>query len=299
MWFKTGIAIRKLIFFITTVIYFTSCVDTIPLPDEAGERKLFVICEMTDGENIYADINFTGNTIGELFPSALIKPDTFNFAIAEGDKDFGVPFIFETNEKRFIIKKQSLPLSVGEKYKFRGIGANKNSSEPSVIIPEFLKFDTIIIERVSRNIIQNKFITEVDCRIKVKKPQTFPAYFHIVPKTENKGDWTIKNLVKDQSAFKILKHRPGVLVDYSRLTNDEIVLTLEVSEENETKSVELDIFNTTLSYYQYNYYISNVTSDSYGRNNEIPAIAGLNIKTDKAYGTFSAKTLSKLNANIK
>lgn len=296
---KTGIIIRKLIFIISAIVCIYSCVDTIPLPDEDGERKLFVVCEMTVGAKIFSDVTYTGNTSGGLNPSVLMKPDTFNFAIAEGDKDFGVPFTFDKGEKRFVINKESLPLTTGQKYKFRGIGANKNSSEPAVIIPEAVIIDTIIIEKVSRNIIQNKYFTEVNCRIRLKTPINTIAYFHIVPKTENQGNWVVKNIINDQSAFKRLRHRPGLLVDYARLSNDEISLTLEITEEKETKTVDMDIFNTTISYYQYNYYMSNITSDSYGQNSEIPAITGFNIKTDKAFGTFSAKTLTKKTVNIK
>ena len=299
MWFKTGITIRKLIIFLSILIYFYSCVDTIPLPDEAGDRKLFVICEMTVNAKIYSDITFTGNSSGGLSPSALINPDTFKFGIAEGDKDFGVQFTFDKDEKRFFINKESLPLTIGQKYKFRGIGANNNSSEPSVIIPEAMRIDTIIIDRVSKNMVQNKYFTEVDCRIKIIKPNNSSTYLHVVPKTENQGNWLIKNFANNQSAFKRLKHRPGLLVDYTRLTGDEISFTLQITEDKDTKTLGIDMFNTTISYYQYNYYISNITSDSYGQNNEIPAIAGFNIKTDKAFGTFSAKTLSQKAVNIK
>ncbi|MBK9567438.1 MAG: hypothetical protein IPO37_20410 [Saprospiraceae bacterium] len=56
--------------------------------------KLFVVCEMTAGQDIIADITFTGDTKG-VSPSQLMRPDTFDFSISEGEKDFGIPFQYD------------------------------------------------------------------------------------------------------------------------------------------------------------------------------------------------------------
>lgn len=298
MRFKTGITIRKLVLIILTFLYLHACVDSIPLYQEDGQRKLFVICEMTSGEDIIADVTFTGSSVG-VAPDILMKPDTFNFAIAEGYKDFGVPFIYDQTSKKFLIKKQALPLQTNEIYKFRGIGANKNSSEPNVTIPRAINIDTLILENVVRSTEQGKKITRLDCTIKITPPEVLPAYFHIIPKSENNGIWIVKSVLRDQSASKRLNHKDGLLIDYSRLTNNEIHLSLEITETSETNFVDLELFNTSSSYYQFNYYISNINSGNYDQNTEIPAIAGFNIKSDKAFGTFSAKTLSKKSVKIK
>lgn len=242
---------------------------------------------MKIGSDIHADISFTGNTVG-LDPSSLSRPDTFSFSLTEGEKDFGIPFIFNNTSKKFEIKKETFPLTTGVSYKFRGLGINKNSSEPVIVAPEFLQLDTILIENVRQIIVQGKIVTEVDCNIKIKSPINPNSYFHFIPLLDSSQFFKIKAFHSNHSAFKRLKHKPGFMVDYTRILDNEIKITLEATTEKEINFVNFELYNTTLSYYQYNYYISNITTDSYTQNSEIPAIAGFNIKSDKAFGTFSA-----------
>lgn len=278
--------IRIFFYIALTIISLASCVEELPLQSLDEDMKLFVVCEMTVGDDIIADITFTGNTNGSL-PAPLMRPDTFSFSLSEGEKDFGVPFNYDTALQKFYIKREQMKLITSEKYKFRGIGTNKNFTEPTIFVPEALSLDTIMIKDIKLSIVNGKYITQLECKIKINKPSSDQSYFHFIPVNENKEVFQVTSFVKDQSAFKRLKHRPGFLVDYSRITGDEMTFNLEISNEKASTLIDFSLYNTTKSFYEFNYYMSNNTGTI---TNESPPIAGFNIKSEKAYGTFSARS---------
>ncbi len=241
---------------------------------------------MRVGDNIKADISFTGTTQGNL-PQPLLRPDTFFFSITEGDKDFGVPFEYDPLQRQFYIDKQLLPLREGVKYKFRGIGDNQNKSEPSLVIPAAVRQDTVLFENITHQNNNNTFTTSLQCRIKLHKTETAPGFLYIVPTTGNNKVWTVTSFLQDHNAFKRLEHRPGLLVDYSRLNDDEMRFAITVTDTTAIDELKLEVSHVTAPFYQFNTYLSNLTTDP-GQTTQIPAIAGFNIKTDKAVGTFSA-----------
>lgn len=295
MWLKKWKIIRVLLYIAFFIFCITSCIEDIPLQSESDAMKLFVVCEMTAGQDIIADITFTGDTKG-VSPSQLMRPDTFDFSISEGEKDFGIPFQYDEMIKKFVIKKESLQLVTGEKYKFRGIGIIKNLGEPVISIPQGLKTDTIIVKNVIRSIIDGKHLTQLECEIKIAKPANSQSYFYIIPVNEAKNTYQVKSFLKDHSAFKRLKNKPGFLVDYSRMSDDNITLILEISDDKESSVVDFSLLNTSKSFYEYNYYMSNNTGSP---TNESPPIAAFNIKTDQAYGSFSAKSMSQTVVRFK
>ena len=250
-----------------------SCIDVLPIPSDIGEKKLFVVCEMQVGEHVKADVTYTGTANGVL-PKDLEVPDTFNISLAEGDKDFGVPFRFDSKEEMFLIEKDLIPLKQGVRYKFRGIGNNPNTSEPSVVIPEPVLIDTVILSEINTYSENSKFVTSMKCIVKISK-------------TENNQIWTVTRFEKDQGGLKRLHHREGFMVDYARLTTDEIHLSLTLTSSSLPTRIKMDVSNVTSAFYQYNNYLSNIVSDP-GQSAQIPAIAGFNINTEKAFGSFSA-----------
>ncbi len=275
----------------------TSCIDVLPIPSDVGEKKLFVICEMQVGDHIKAKLTYTGTANGVL-PKELEMPDTFNLSLAEGDKDFGVPFRFDPKESSFLIEKNLIPLKQGVRYKFRGIGNNPNNSEPSVVIPEAVLIDTIILNEINAYSENNKIVTTMQCIIKISNAENKPAYLYLVPKTENDQIWAVTRFEKDQGALKRLHHRDGFMVDYSRLTMDEIHLTLTLTDSKRPAVIKMDMSNVSTAFYQYNTYLSNIVSDP-GQTAQIPAIAGFNINTEKAFGSFSAINTTQRSFEIK
>ncbi|MBK8668742.1 MAG: hypothetical protein IPN89_04450 [Saprospiraceae bacterium] len=289
--------IRKLLIISTFICALSSCVDVLPIPSVDEGMKLFVVCEMQMGENVNAKISYTGNANGTQ-PQMLMMPDTFNFSIAEGEKDFGVPFRYNARDTSFNIDKNNLSIKVGEKYKFRGVGSNTNTSEPYLTVPESLQVDSLTIKNVKSGIVSGMHFTEVSCEISFKKPSTTKSYFYLVPKNEHGMIWEVSAFDQDHNAFKKLKNRDGFLVDYSRLESDVIKLTLTLSEPLDYKYLDFNVFNVTESFYRYNHFISNTYTDP-GQSSENQAIAAFNIRTPKAYGSFSALTNKKIIKKIK
>ncbi len=274
-----------------------SCIDVLPIPTDIGEKKLFVVCEMQVGEHIKAEVSYTGTANGVL-PKDLEMPDTFNLSLAEGDKDFGVPFRFDSKEEMFLIEKDLIPLKQGVRYKFRGIGNNPNTSEPFVVIPEPVLIDTVILSEINTYTENSKFVTSMKCIVKISKNENKPAYLLLVPKTENNQIWTVTRFEKDQGGLKRLHHREGFMVDYARLTTDEIHLSLTLTASSYPTRIKMDVSNVTSAFYQYNNYLSNIVSDP-GQSAQIPAIAGFNINTEKAFGSFSAINTTQRSFEIK
>lgn len=275
----------------------TSCIDVLPIPSESGDQKLFVVCEMQVGDHIHAKVSYTGTAHG-ILPKELELPDTFNLSLAEGDKDFGIPFKFDIKERMFFIEKNLMPLHQGVRYKFRGIGDNPNTAEPFVVIPEPVLMDTIIFDDISSYTENDKVVTTVQCIIKIASSQSKPSYLYFVPKTENNLFWKVTRFGKDQGALKRLYHRDGFMVDYSRLTSDEIHLTMTLTDGTSPDQLKMEMSHVTTAFYQYNTYLSNIATDP-GQSAQIPAIAGFNINTEKAFGSFSAMNTTLRTFQIK
>lgn len=266
--------------------FLQSCVDVLPVPSPSDDRKLLIVCEMTVGHDIKADVSYTG-TLSGVKPANLEVPDTFNFSLVEGEKDFGVAFRYNARDSLFQIPKSNLNLRTGETYKFRGAGSNANTSEPRLVIPDGPLVDSITVDQFSSAVVGGKTVTEVVVAVKFRGATPATEYFHLIPFTEKKELWEVVSFEKDFQAYKRLNHKKGILVDASRVKDSIIKLRLRLSSDAIPEYLYLDFGNATESYYKYNYFLSNTVTDP-KQTSENQAIAAFNISTPKAYGTFSA-----------
>jgi hypothetical protein len=260
-------------------------VDDLPLPTNDVERKLFVVCEMKVGEDIIADIAYTGNTKGT--KSEPVEDfENYTFAIAEGETDLAFDFIYNGREKNYFIPNKKLNLKQGERYKFRGIGSNGNFTDPVVTIPTSMNLSDVKTEIVALSQQDGKYFTKVKCNVELGLKYDDETYFFIIPTTGN-GNKGKTTFIKDFQAFKDLSHKNGFLVDYNRITNNEIEFFFEFQENIPSDTINIEFGNVSPSFYWFNHYYSNLVSGIEFETSN-PAISGLNVKTDKAYGTFSA-----------
>lgn len=273
-----------------------SCVDVLPIPQDDNQRKLFVDCEMKVGENIEANIQYEGNSRG-LSPQYIERPDTFTFTLAEGDTDFGVPFVYDYDNKIFVIKKNQLPLKAGVKYKFRGVGINKNSTEPFIFIPTGAPIDTVFAEKINTPTIDGKSYTMIRCTLRMKTDVENSDHLYIIAKTED-NKVGLPYFEQDFAAYKKMKHRDGFLVDQSRLKTSDLIFNIALEGAQSPKAFLLDIGNVTKSFYQFNLFKSNSFTDP-GQTAENPAIGSFNIDTEIARGSFSAFNTSSIKILIK
>lgn len=266
-----------------------SCVDTITFPMQEAEKKLFVVCELRLGENIIADVSYVGSLAQE--PTYLEQPDTFKFQLAIGEKDFSEQFD-HVEGSQFVIPKSDLALEQGEKYKFVGIGLNDKRALPSVTMPKLVSVDTVIIHGIKVDSNLSVYTSYLDCTIKLKPNADKQAYYYMEPRTKQGLACTIESFNMDKNPFKRMAHRDGFLIDYSRMNDDEISVTLKVSEPMKTDEIYFYLSNVTESFYRYNFYLSNVATDP-GQSSGQPAIASFNVNTNKAFGSFSARATTR------
>jgi hypothetical protein len=274
----------------------SSCVDDLPIPSSPEERKLFVICEMKVGDSIIADVTYTGNTRGQQ-SEPITDGKSLQLSLAEGDKDFGVPFEFSDETKYYYILPEKLSLKQGVRYKFRGIGTNSNFVEPIITIPAPMVLENVQTEIIDSIFLDGKFTTKVKCTVKLPITTNKESYFFITPTSED-GNKCKASFIKDYQAFKALSNKSGFLIDYKRITNNELEFFIEISELKKTRSINMEFGNVTESFYKFNHYFSNVVA-GIGNETSNPAIAGFNITTDKSFGTFSANTSFKRNFVIR
>lgn len=279
-------AIRHLLVISILGFFLQSCVDVLPVPSPSDDKKLLVICEMSVSHDIKAEVSYTG-TLSGVKPGKLEVPDTFNFSIVEGEKDFGVAFRYNARDSFFQIPKSNLSLRVGETYKFRGAGSNPNTSEPSLVIPDRPNVDSITISELTSTVTGGKTITEMVCSVKYRGLTPDVGYFHLIPLTEKKETWEVIAFEKDHQAYKRMNHKKGLLIDGARVKDQTIKLRLRIATDVAPEYLYLDLGNATEAYYKYNYFLSNTYTDP-NQTSENQAIAAFNINTPKAYGTFSA-----------
>jgi hypothetical protein len=274
-----SIFIRYFIYILGILTFLPGCVDQLPVITEAEDRKLFVVCELQSGKDIVTDVLILGDIKGK--PSVPVsKKDTFGLeylSLVEGDVDFGVPFEFSSETKKFSISKERLPLKIGVPYKLRGINVDKFGNSPTVTLPSAVQIDSCFAVKHSKSHYKiNLFISRFTFR---------NEFYHVNVKDVN--EVTLKPTFETNSdAYKQLKHKSGFLVDGSRISGDGLEFIVESNSQQDYKNIKVEISKVTPSYYEYNYFCSNASENPELLSN--PPIAALNIRTKTALGSFSA-----------
>lgn len=241
---------------------------------------------MNTSKDIIADIVILGDIKGN--PSLSINNgDTLglgNLSIVEGDVDFGVPFDYLKETKNFSITQGRLNLKTGVAYKLRGIGVDEFGKTPTVFIPSPVNVDSIFAYRQLNNKYKlNVFVSEYDIR---------DEYYYIQVKDEN-GLALRTTFNKNAAAYKPLHHKPGFLVDGSRIDDGVLEILVDSGSQGLLKNLKVELSNVSTSYYEFNYFYSNESQTGGLLNN--PPIAAFNIRTKTAYGSFSAlNTVQKM-----
>lgn len=262
------------------------CVDVLSVPETGETGKLFVVCELKIGQDIKAEITMAGDTKGGI-PKPFPNLEQKTFGISEEGKDLNCNFSSPREEESYYsISAGSCQIKEGVNYNFTGIIDIDELMAPNITIPYKVALDSFIIHKVIKTAVGDSTLTVVDCTIRIKDPKSLPAYFYINPTTDGGGKCSV--VFNDHmSAYVKLLHREGILVDYSRLENNELNLTISKKDKTPMSKLNIAFDNTTESFYRYNRFVSNISA-SQNPNTENPAIAGLNINTSQAIGTFSA-----------
>lgn len=264
------------------------CVDIAPLPTVDSSEKLFVVCEMEVGKRITADIYYIGDVNGKKIRQVQ-NSDFESFSLAEGDKDWGYPFEYHPEDSTFYIETDKFEIKSGLTYRFMGVGQNLKGSEPKIQIPAPIVFDTFIIKDLQISDTLGIYKSDLHGYLVIPEEVKENSFFYIIPKSEDGKIWDVDSFHDNVLAFSRLSHIPGFLVDYSLAGKNSLELSLSICELDTTSYISFDFFHVAESFYRYNLYVSNIISGGNALSIN-PPIAGFNIQTDRAYGTFSAKT---------
>lgn len=278
------IFIKYFIYILLFLSILPGCVDQLPVISEPDERKLFVICEMNPGQDIVAEILILGNLKGR--PTQPIpKKDTLGLeylSLVEGDVDFGIEFEYSKETSLFSISKKRQDLKIGIPYKLRGINVDEFGKTPTVAIPGTVKIDSVYATKQIDNTYK--------LHIFVSKYILKDEYYYIKIKDEA-GNILKPTFNKNFDAYKPLSHKPGFLVDGKRIEDGVLEIMVENTNPSDLKNIKLEMANVTSSFYEFNYFYSNVFENPTLLNN--PPIAAFNIRTKTALGSFSALNTSE------
>lgn len=267
--------------------FFTfGCVDIIPLTTIVSGDKIFVLCEVEAGKRIEADIYFAGDVDGKKI-KRVTDQDLEALSLAEGDKDTGFEFEYDNKDSIFYIDSDKFEIKSGLTYRFLGVGKSTHGGEPNINMPHPITLDTFQV--LKYEIDQDEKIIKTNLQTSLILPRSVnkSSYFYIILTSENNAIWSIDNFEYNAGSINKLSQRAGFLVDYSKVDGNEIRLNISISESLATSAVNVRLYNVTESFYRYNLYASNIITASSSFNIH-PPIAGFNIQTDKAIGSFSA-----------
>ncbi len=286
MWLNSSMRILKYIFFFFA-LFLLGCVDITPLTSDTSSDKMFVLCEMEVGKRIIANIYYTGDVTGKKIRQ-VNNQDLLSFSLAEGDKDWGYAFEYQRRDSLFYIEPEKFEIIEGLSYRFLGIGQNVKGVDPKIQIPISVTLDTFLINDHVVNYDNGMAHSELSGVLILPKGISKSSFFYIVPKSENDLTWILTSIFNaNGQAFHKLAHKEGFLIDYAMLNTNEIKIKLSIKENQATSKIAFDFYNVTESFYRYNVYASNVFSGG-STITANPPIAGFNVQTDKAFGSFSA-----------
>ena len=297
MWLNSSMGILKYIY-IFFALLLLGCVDITPLTSDSSSDKMFVLCEMEASKKIIANIYYAGDVTGKKIRQ-VDNQDLLSFSLAEGDKDWGYAFEYHRRDSLFYIEPDKFEIKEGLFYRFLGIGQNVKGVDPKIQIPISVTPDTFLINehKVSYDGgMANTILTGV---LVLPKGISKSSFFYIVPRSESDLTWILTDFQNSNGqAFHKLAHKEGFLIDYAMLNTNEIKMNLSIKENEATSKIAFDFYNVTESFYRYNVYASNVFSGG-STITANPPIAGFNVQTDKAFGSFSALTKTSKTYIIK
>jgi hypothetical protein len=275
--------IKTLTYILFGLCALSSCVTDVALP--LADEKYFVVCELRAQDRVIATASNSGNIVGEL-PDKLENPDTLRMTIATGTNDDAYALVYDKKFDFYTIEPSYFTPTAGQSYFLKGLANSKNKEvDPQIVVPTYIYIDSVRTLRLPK--IEGDPKESVQIEVYFNRPRTQESFFYVNPVVKGAKSVTPKFDV-NIAAYKRLLHKPGFLVDYSRLDANMITVTLEIESNQSVEDVTLELSNTTDSYYYYHKY----RSDSFESNSATyisPTIAGkaINVRTAKALCNFS------------
>jgi len=258
-------------------------------------KTISLIGEQSDIDISNTEINFRGTDLPTLFTKVIFRPD-------EGD---------------FILRNTDFRISPGETYEIEAWlpGTDIDTIRAITHVPEPMGLSNVSISdvrQIERGDDESDF--EFELSMTIERPTVQPAYFQIVPfrlkstqridqsgqsritHTNQTEELQVVSVRAGRSAISTLTHRSGIYVDYARLADEEIVITVRTKNPLINAEEVLRILNievNSLSEELFNYHLSlsqqliNSSSDFFR-----PSSNFTNVENGVGVlGSFSTKTV--------
>jgi hypothetical protein len=271
------------------------CAEQISI-DEIEANQAFVFrCELQPGHEPVATLQLTSLFDGSKAGGHLSDADIF---LKDGT-DANSRMIYNPKTRKYIgdlvnidpRKKYTITVSHKD---YPDLQAESSTSIPSQIRIDSLQAKFLRKENGVEFIKTSAFLPEVSNK---------EMYFHIIPKRRRaqwiNGQWKcqeiedveIDKIYNDNFVVQQLYHRPGVMVDGSRL--DDLVIEFDVrsndtSDESITSAIFYEVISVTRDYYYFHIARSNQLRDARDLNGT-PVINYTNMKN--GFGLFTGKSV--------
>ena len=221
-------------------------------------KTISLIGEQSDVDISQTEINFKGTDLPTLFTKVIYRPE-------EGD---------------FILRNTDFRISPGETYEIEAWlpGTDIDTIRAMTHVPEPMGLSNVSIgdiRQIERGNDESDF--EFELSMTIDRPTVQPAYFQIVPSrlkstqridqsgqpqithTNETEELQIISVSTGRNAISRLTHRSGIFVDYARLGDEEIVITVRtqnalIDSEEVLRILNLEI--NTLSEELFNYHLN-------------------------------------------
>lgn len=250
------------------------------------EDFTYLSTEVNEDLNFISEINPEEPVVVNLFKSVSLTGTNSDIDLSQAEIDFGgsdfpsksTKIIYRAQDEHFILRNIDFRPSPGNSYWIKAWVPNSDldTITAQTFIPEPIglkKGKVLSIESIASGTVNEQYIIEVE--LELETPKQRPGYFQLLPNRKistfridasgqtivsNTSEISGLNVVKINSAQNAVvqfNHKKGVYVDYSRLNDQPIRLTL-ITQEPLNKEEELisllDIKINTLSEELYNYH---------------------------------------------
>lgn len=272
-----------------------SCADTAAVQELDIDQDMILRCEIERNKKPIAYLQTTsaldGSVKGGFLSDAVISINTNGY-----DGDLVLEWVEERNryEGTRTLRHGSGYTIVAEHEDFQGVVLSAGTKLPRAIKPS-------AIQQTQAPIVEDG-AEYIPMRIGFNEKLSHESRYHVYF-TRTKGYYEGDNFIytgeeeldistvdNDNFVVQELEHRPGVLVDHSRMDVNEINLTLKAlnsSPKEITKAVYIHVVAVTDDYYKFHTALSKQISASIDPNHT-PAISYSNIKG--GYGVFAGCT---------
>jgi len=246
--------------------------------------------EVTQNLSIVSEIDPSSPVVAQLAKTISLIGQESDVDISQAEISFSgtdLPTVFTkviyiSQEERFVLRNNEFRVSPGETYEMKAWlpGTDIDTIFARTRVPEPVGLDNVEILEVNEIVVSDVLSHyETVVAISFEQPLIQPAYFQLIPyrqlstfRTDQSGQilitdtseregLVISSIESGSNAATQLTHKPGLYIDYARLNNQELVVTLRteqplIKSEELVNKLNLDVHTLSEELYDYHFSLS-------------------------------------------